>query len=108
MKRREFLTGLLVTATGASAQAQQKGKVYRLAVVDTFSPAADFTEASELPVSRGFLARLRQLGFAEGRNLEITRYSGEGRSERYGGMVAEAVNLKPDVIFVRSTRLLFM
>jgi hypothetical protein len=34
MKRREFLVGLLVTATTASAQAQQKGKVYRLAVVD--------------------------------------------------------------------------
>jgi putative ABC transport system substrate-binding protein len=79
-----------------------------LAAVDTFNPVADFTEAGELPVSRGFLARLRQLGFTEGRNLEITRYSGEGRPERFGGMVADAVNLKPDVIFVRSTRLLFM
>jgi putative ABC transport system substrate-binding protein len=108
MKRRDFLTGLLLTAAGASAQAQQKGKVYRLAVVDTFNPVAEFTEAGELPVSRGFLARLRELGFAEGRNLEITRYSGEGRPESFGGMVAKAVNLKPDVIFVRSTRLLFM
>jgi putative ABC transport system substrate-binding protein len=79
-----------------------------LAVVDTFNPVAEFTEAGELPVSRGFLARLRQLGFTEGRNLEITRCSGEERPERSGGMVAEAVNLKPDVVFVRSTRLLFM
>jgi ABC-type uncharacterized transport system substrate-binding protein len=108
MKRREFFSGLLLTAIGASAQAQQKRKVYRLAVVDTFNPVADFTETSELPVSRGFLVRLRQLGFTEGRNLEITRYSGQGRPERFGGMVAEAVNMKPDVIFVRSTRLLFM
>jgi hypothetical protein len=98
MKRREFFSGLLLTAIGASAQAQQKRKVYRLAVVDTFNPVADFTETSELPVSRGFLVRLRQLGFTEGRNLEITRYSGQGRPERFGGMVAEAVNMKPDVL----------
>ena len=108
MKWREFLTGLLLTAAGASAQAQQKGKVYRLAVVDTFNPVAEFTEAGELPLPRAFLAHLRQLGFTEGQNLEITRYSGEGRPERFGGAVAEAVNHKPDVIFVRSTRLLFM
>jgi putative ABC transport system substrate-binding protein len=107
MKRREFLTGLLLTAMTASGQAQQRAKVYRLAVVDTFNPVADFTEAGELPVSRGFLARLRQLGFTEGRNL-VTRFSGEGRPERFGGMVAEVVKLRPDVIFVRSTRLLFM
>ena len=40
MKRRQFLAGLLVTATTASGQAQQRGKVYRLAVVDTFNPVA--------------------------------------------------------------------
>ena len=28
--------------------------------------------------------RLRQLGFVEGGNLEIKRYSGEGHSERFG------------------------
>jgi DNA-binding transcriptional regulator YiaG len=35
------------------------------------------------------------------------RYSGEGHSERFDEMVKEVVNLKPDVIFVNSTRLLF-
>ena len=54
MKRREFLVGLLVTATTASAQAQQKGKVYRLAVVDPINPVTDITEVGELPHYRGF------------------------------------------------------
>jgi hypothetical protein len=108
MKRRELLVGLLVTATTASAQAQQKGKVYRLAVVDPINPVTDITEVGELPYYRGFFEGLRELGFAEGRNLEIKRYSGEGHSERYGDMVREVVNSRPDMIFVFSTRLLIM
>ena len=44
----------------------------------------------------------------EGQNLQITRYSGEGQSERFDDMVTDVVNLKPDAIFVTSTRLLFM
>ena len=47
MKRREFLIGSVLTATGTSARAQHKGKAYRLAVVDTFNPVAEFTEDSE-------------------------------------------------------------
>ena len=98
----------MLTATTASTQAQQKAKVYRLAVVASFDPVTDLTEAGELPLYRGFFERLRQLGFAEGQNLEITRYSGEGRSERFGDVVRDAINLKPDVIFVFSARLQFM
>ena len=108
MRRRDFVIGLLLTATTASAQAQQKAKVYRLAVVDPINPISDLTEAGELPYYRGFFGRLRQLGFVEGRNLEIERYSGEGHPERFVHMVSEVVNLKPDVIFMVSTRLLIM
>jgi putative ABC transport system substrate-binding protein len=104
MKRRDFVIGLLLTATTASAQAQQRAKVYRLAIVDPTTLDTDlFTEAFHI-----FFQRLQQLGFAEGRNLEIKRYFGEGHSERFADMVSEAVNLKPDVIFVTSTRLMFM
>src|SRR4249919_1892554 len=106
MKRRDFLTGLLLTAATTSTQAQQKTKVYRLAFVDPVVPIADLTEAGN-PDFRAFFERLRQLGFAEGQNLEVERYSGEGHSERFDEMVKEVVNLKPDVIFVTSTRLLF-
>ena len=108
MRRRDFVVGLLLTGTTASARAQRKAKVYRLAIVDTVNPVIELTEAGELPYYRGFFERLRQLGFVEGQNLQIKRYSGEGQSKRFDDMVSEVVNLKPDAIFVTSTRLLFM
>ena len=108
MKRRDFLTGLLFTITTiASTQAQQKAKVHRLAVVHPVDPVSELSEAGSPPM-RAFFERLRQLGFAEGQNLEVKRYSGEGHSERFDGMVREVVSVKPDVIFVPSTRLLLM
>ena len=106
MKRRAFLIGLLLTITTASARAEHKAKFYRLAVVDPTNPIIELTEDGELPYYRGFFERLRQLGFAEGQNLQIKRFSGEGQSERFGDMVAEVINLKPDAVFVTSTRLL--
>jgi putative tryptophan/tyrosine transport system substrate-binding protein len=106
MKRRDFLIGLALTAPALSARAQQRGKVYRLAVVDPINPVSDLTEAGGLPYYRGFFERLQQLGFAEGRNLDVKRYSGEGNPEHFADMVSEVVNLKPDLIFVFSTRLL--
>ena len=106
MKRRAFLIGLLLTITTASARAEQKAKFYRLAVVDPTNPIIELTEDGELPYYRGFFERLRQLGFAEGQNLQIKQFSGEGQSERFGDMVAEVINLKPDAVFVTSTRLL--
>jgi putative ABC transport system substrate-binding protein len=107
MKRRDFVLGLVVVATGR-ARAQQRAKIYRLAIVDTINPIIELTEAGELPYYRGFFERLHDLGFAEGQNLEIRRYSGEGQSERFGDMISEVVNVKPDAIFVTSTRLLAM
>jgi putative ABC transport system substrate-binding protein len=82
MRRRDFVAGLLLTGMATSAGAQQKAKVYRLAVVDPTNPVTDITEAGQLPYYRGFFQGLRQLGFVEGRNLGIKRYSCEGHPER--------------------------
>jgi putative ABC transport system substrate-binding protein len=106
VRRRDFLIGLLLTTNTASTDAQQKPKVYRLAVVDPISPVTDLAEDAELPYYRGFYGRLRQNGFVEGQNLEIYRYSGEGYFERFGDVVTEAILLMPDAIFLVGTRLL--
>ncbi len=106
MRRRDFLIGLLLATNTTTTQAQQRAKVYGLAVVDPINPVTELMEDAELPYYRGFFERLRQLGFEEGRNLEISRYSGEGHFERFGDIVTEVVSLKPDVIFLVSTRLL--
>jgi putative ABC transport system substrate-binding protein len=98
---------LLLTATTASTQAQQKGKVHRLAVVNPVDPVSEMSETGNRAY-RPFFERLRQLGFVEGQNLEVMRFSGEGHSERFDGMVKQVIDLKPDVIFVPNTRLLFI
>jgi hypothetical protein len=59
MKRRDFVIGLLLTATTASTQAQQKAKVHRLAVVDPINPVGDISEAGDLPYYRGFFQRFQ-------------------------------------------------
>jgi putative ABC transport system substrate-binding protein len=46
---------------------------------------------------RAFFAELERLGFTEGHNVEVERYSGEGRSDRYTELAEHIVGRKPDV-----------
>jgi putative ABC transport system substrate-binding protein len=45
-----------------------------------------------------FFAELRRLGYIEGENLIIERYSAEGHHERYADLAREIVTRHPDVI----------
>jgi hypothetical protein len=47
---------------------------------------------------RAFFGELRRLGYVEGENLIIERYSAEGHHERYADLAREIVTRKPDVI----------
>jgi putative ABC transport system substrate-binding protein len=49
-------------------------------------------------LARTFVQALRALGYVEGQNLILERRSGEGQNERLGGIGAELVHLKADVI----------
>jgi putative ABC transport system substrate-binding protein len=84
--RRAFLAGSLglLTAPGTS-EAQQPGKVFRVGVLGVGSP--------EL-----LRQSLREVGYIEGRNLAIEWRDAEGKPERFGGLAAELVRLKVDVI----------
>ena len=78
MDRRRFLPTSLAGAVAAplGGEAQQAGKVYRLAIVYPVGPVEKITE----PV---LLAELRRLGYAEGHNLLVERRAGTGRREGY-------------------------
>jgi putative tryptophan/tyrosine transport system substrate-binding protein len=41
---------------------------------------------------------LKRLGYSEGENLIVDRYSAEGLRDRYGDLAREAVGSHPDVI----------
>jgi len=56
------------------------------------------------PQWQAFFAELERSGFTEGSNLEIERYSGEGRSDGYTELAEYIVGRNPDVIFVVSLR----
>jgi len=97
MRRREFiaLLGGAAAAWPLAAQAQQTDRVRRLGVV------TDTAESN--PEGQARIAALRQrlheLGWTEGRNLQVDyRWSG-GDVERARAYAAEIVALSPDVIF---------
>jgi putative tryptophan/tyrosine transport system substrate-binding protein len=103
MRRRGFIAGLLVAATMGRAQAQQTGKVYRIAIVSPATPVGELTENGGLPFWRAFFEELRRLGYVEGQNIVIDRFS--GRTDRYPELVREVVRRNPDLIWVSTPRL---
>jgi putative ABC transport system substrate-binding protein len=109
MRRRDFLSGLfLATAMRDAASAQPSGKVYRIAIVHPSSSIVDMTEAGSSPYFPPFFKELRRLGYVEGQNLVVERFSGGGQPERYAGLVRDVVASKPDVIMTVATRLLVL
>jgi hypothetical protein len=99
MRRRDFIAGLMFAAVTARAQAQQTGKVYRIAFAHPTVPVADQNQASKgsLVIPAVFEALLR-LGYVEGRNLLIERYSGEGRAAHYPDLARQIASRNPDLI----------
>jgi len=99
MRRREFITGLGSAATWPiGVRAQQSERMSRLAIITPTVPVAEITEISHLPGYRALFSELRKLGYVEGRNLIVERYSAEGRPERYPDLAREVVRTRPDVI----------
>jgi putative tryptophan/tyrosine transport system substrate-binding protein len=92
MRRREFIT-LIGGAVlwPIATYAQQESKL----------PTVGFLGASSsgfAPWAAAFVARLRELGWVEGRTIAIEYRWSEGRAERYAEIAAEFVRLKVDVI----------
>jgi putative ABC transport system substrate-binding protein len=76
-----------------SAQAQQSRKVYRIAIVSPSVPAAQLL-TSDWPMWSEF----RRLGYVEGQNLLIDRYSAENRAAHNTELARDVVRRSPDVI----------
>ena len=95
MKKASVLSILVVAvllADGVIAQAQEPAKIPRIGFLAAipFSALAARTEA--------FRQGLRELGYAEGKNIVIEWRSAEGKVDRLPALAAELVRLKVDVI----------
>src|SRR5437588_4521641 len=100
MKRREFIT-LLGGASAAwplTARTQQPATQHRIAIFHPAIPTTLLTETGGGSAWRAFFGELRRLGYVEGENLIIERYSAEGHHERYADLAREIVTRNPDVI----------
>ena len=105
MRRRDFITAFGIAATWpVAARAQQPTKMKRIAYVNS-SGMVSVISASGRPTYRGFFEELGRLGYVEGQNLGVERYSGEGRPERYAELARDVVNTHPDLILAVGGRL---
>src|SRR4051794_35499121 len=100
MKRREFM-GLLIGGAAVSpfaVHAQQRPTQHRIAIFHPAIPANLITETGGGTAWRAFFGELRRLGYIEGENLIVERYSAEGHHDRYVAMAQDIVSRSPDVI----------
>jgi putative ABC transport system substrate-binding protein len=80
MRRREFTIGVLLLAVTQSARAQGRAMSPRIAIFHPAIPTTSLTETGGGSAWRAFFSELRRLGYVEGENLVIERYSAEGAS----------------------------
>src|ERR1043165_4376621 len=100
MRRRELLGALGGAAASwpLAARAQQSPARQRIAIFHPAIPVSLLTETGGGSAWRAFFGELRRLGYVEGENLIIERYSAEGHHERYADIAREIVTSNPDVI----------
>src|SRR5437879_3876999 len=100
MKRREFITllGGAAAAWPLTTRAQQPATRHRIAIFHPAIPTTLLTETGGGSAWRAFFAELRRLGYVEGENLIVERYSAEGHHERYADLARAIVNSNPDLI----------
>jgi putative ABC transport system substrate-binding protein len=93
MKRREFISLLGGAATWPlAARAQHDGSVHRIGYLALTS--ASFHK----PYGDAFRRGLQELGYVEGKNLEIEARYADGDTDRIPGLVAELVGLNVEVL----------
>jgi putative ABC transport system substrate-binding protein len=98
MRRREFTAGVLLAAATWPARAQPRATPRRIAIFHPAIPTTLLTETGGGTAWRAFFRELRRLGYVEGQNLIIERYSAEGHHERYADIAREIVSGNPDLI----------
>src|SRR5262249_23135572 len=108
MRRREFIAGTAATAaigfaqpTWAQTNARSTG-VKRLALFHPARPPEQLTPKGGFRPYGVFFEELNRLGYIEGQNLVVERYSALSQLDRIGDLAREIVASRPDVILALS------
>jgi putative tryptophan/tyrosine transport system substrate-binding protein len=102
MKRRTFIT--LIGGAAALpliARAQQPAKMKRVAMINPTMKPDDMRIGGD-PGFTLFFEEIKRLGYVEGVNMTVDRYSAEGRYDRLPEIAHEVVATRPDVILAAS------
>jgi putative ABC transport system substrate-binding protein len=97
MRRRQFI-GVFVGSSillPRVSRAQLPPTPRRIAIV---APSRAIEEIRTNPIYRAFVDELARLGFAEGQNLVVDRYSGDGHMDSYPELARTVVNNNPEAI----------
>src|SRR5271156_5301849 len=105
MRRRDFISllGGVAVTWPLTARAQQPDKVYRIAIASASSSVSDMNETN--PVWGAPFQELRRLGYVEGKNAVLLRFSAEADITRFDLMVRDVVSASPDVIITSNNAL---
>jgi putative ABC transport system substrate-binding protein len=90
-----FVLGAMLIALGFPVEAQQPGKIPRIGYISGTGSASD-----PGPYVEALRQGLRDLGYAEGKNIVIEYRGAEGKLDRIPSLVNELVQLKVDVLVV--------
>ena len=85
-----LLATILLATVSPALEAQQPGKIPTIGFIRGGSPTDPEVEA--------FRQGLRELGYVEGKNINIEFRNTDGKTDRFSGVAAELVRLKVDVI----------
>lgn len=103
MRRREFIAGAAATAAlsfARQAYAQTSARtpvIKRIAMVHSAERPEGMT-VNGRRMFKGYFSELNRLGYLEGQNLILERYSGLGQPDRYGEVARTIVGTQPDLI----------
>jgi putative ABC transport system substrate-binding protein len=99
IRRREFIATLggATAAWPLAAHAQQSAKLPKIGLLGSTTPSIESKRVS------GFVQRLSELGWIEGRNIAIEYRWAEGRNERFTEIATEFARLGVDVIVTQGT-----
>ena len=101
MRRREFITLFGgAAAWPAAARAQLLPQPRRLAAVAHAAALGEMYETGDNPAWRALFKELRRLGYVEGQNLIVERFSAEGHIDRYAELAREVISRNPDVVVI--------